>query len=77
MKLPVRHRGYLGSGFRVQGLGSAFRIWCAGASTASAHSQTCGVGAQSAGLVFKAHKLVHHSTLGLRVIKKEEVQGLG
>jgi len=24
------------------------------------------------GLVFKAHRLVHHSTLGVRVIKKEE-----
>jgi len=25
------------------------------------------------GLVFKAHRLVHHSTLGLRVIKKKRV----
>ena len=26
------------------------------------------------GLVFKAHRLVYHSTLGLRVIKKEKKQ---
>jgi hypothetical protein len=29
------------------------------------------------GLVFKAHRLVYHSTLGLRVIKKEKVGGAG
>jgi len=28
------------------------------------------------GLVFKAHRLLYHSTLGLRVIKKKEIQGL-
>ena len=27
------------------------------------------------GLVFKAHSLVHHSTLGLRVIKKKKKKG--
>ena len=27
------------------------------------------------GLVFKAHRLLHHSTLGLRVIKKKAVLG--
>ena len=26
------------------------------------------------GLVFKAHRLLHHSTLGLRVIKKKKVR---
>ena len=28
------------------------------------------------GLVFKAHRLVYHSTLGLRVIKKKKDLGL-
>jgi len=29
------------------------------------------------GLVFKAHRLVYHSTLGLRVINKKKVEGFG
>ena len=28
------------------------------------------------GLVFKARRLLHHPTLGLRVIKKKKVEGL-
>ena len=28
------------------------------------------------GLVFKTHRLVYHSTLGLRIIKKKKIQGL-
>jgi len=28
------------------------------------------------GLVFKAHRLVYHSTLGLRVIKKKKEQSM-
>ena len=29
------------------------------------------------GLVFKAHRLLYHTTLGLRVIKKKEKKGVG
>ena len=31
-----------------------------------------GVGGEPVGLAFKAHRLLHHSTLGLRVINKKK-----
>ena len=50
-------------GFEVQGLGFRGQGW--------------GVEVKRfrGGLVFKAHRLVYHSTLGLRVIKKKGVDG--
>jgi len=36
----------------------------------------CRHGACGGGLVFKAHRLLHHSTLGLSVIKKKEEEAL-
>jgi len=51
------------SGFRVQG--SWFRV------------QGSGFWVYGLGLVFKAHRLLYQSTLGLRVIKKKKVYGLG
>jgi len=52
-----------GVGIRVQGLG--FRVQGSGFRV-----QGVGMRADPGGLVFKAHRLVYHSTLGLRVIKK-------
>ena len=53
-----------GAGFRVQGSGCG--VWGEGSG--------CGVEdhLDRDGLVFKAHRLLYRSTLGLRVIKKME-----
>jgi len=55
----------------VQGL---LRFQCEGSIQGlSEESRVQGLGRFRGGLVFKAHRLVYHSTLGLRVIKKKKV----
>jgi len=51
---------FQGSGFRVQGSGS--RVWPALTGRPS-----------RGGLVFEAHRLLHYSTLGLKVMNKKKV----
>jgi len=40
------------------------------------HSSCTDLRPEMGGLVFKAHRLLHHSTLGLRVIKKTKKMGV-
>jgi len=57
--------GFFGLGFRVSGFGLK--------------RGTLGRNVKRfrGGLVLKAHRLLYHSTLGSRVIKKKKVQGFG
>jgi len=57
-------------------LASAVKLAAIHAGRRSLQFRAEGVGFRG-GLVFKAHRLLYHSTLGLRVIKKKKVQGSG
>ena len=61
----------LGFGFRVLG----FRVWGLGLTSRPSAASIGNVKRFRGGLVFKAHRLLYHSTLGLRVIKRKRIGG--